>query len=228
MVFASALGSEPSTIRCEVSYCAGDVVGKALSDAVYLAPLKGGTERAMALFVESFALLQKFGTAIGIASGLAGCAALAQERGHFVRAARLYGAVEAVRASAGVGLAPVAGTECERNIAALRTRLDEATFAIAWSEGRAMTGEAAVAYALEVASLSTFKPESAGSAESLSSRELEILRLIADGLSNQEIARVQIMSVGTIKWYASQIYSKLHVRGRTQAVARARAIGLLL
>ena len=202
-------------------------MGKAWSQATYLAPLEGRSERAIALFVESFALLQRFGSAIGIASGLAGCAALAQERGQFARAARLYGAVEAVRASAGVGLAPVAGMECARNIAALRAHLDEATFAVAWAEGRTMTCEAAVAYALEVDSLSTLTPETAGSAEALSSRELEILRLIADGLSNQEIANVEIMSVGTIKWYTGQIYSKLHVRGRTQAVARARAMGLL-
>jgi len=193
-----------------------------------LAPLVSGMEHTVALFLESFALLQQSGAPRGIASGLAGCAALAQERGQFVQAARLYGAAEAVRASASAGLIPRVCAKCERNIAALRARLDQATFAKAWAEGRAMTREAAVAYALEIASSTARMTDAAiGLSDALSSRELEILRLIADGLSNQEIASVEIMSVGTIKWYTGQIYSKLHVRGRTQAVARARAVGLL-
>jgi LuxR family maltose regulon positive regulatory protein len=64
--------------------------------------------------------------------------------------------------------------------------------------------------------------------EPLSERELEILRLIAEGLSNQAIADRVILSLGTIKWYSGQIYSKLDVRTRTQAIARARALKLLL
>jgi ATP/maltotriose-dependent transcriptional regulator MalT len=193
-----------------------------------LAPLVNGMEHAVALFIESFALLQQSGTPRGISSGLAGCAALAQERGQFVQAVRLYGAAEALRASAGASLVHTVCAKCERNIAALRARLDQAAFAKAWAEGQAMTREAAVVYALEVAApTARWTDATIGLAEILSSRELEILRLIADGLSNQEIAGVEIMSLGTIKWYTGQIYSKLHVRGRTQAVARARAMGLL-
>lgn len=77
------------------------------------------------------------------------------------------------------------------------------------------------------------RPESApvaatpGLADLLRERELEILRFIAEGLSNQEIAQRLVMSVGTIKWYTGQIYSKLAVRGRTQAIARARELKLL-
>jgi DNA-binding CsgD family transcriptional regulator len=63
--------------------------------------------------------------------------------------------------------------------------------------------------------------------EPLTRREAEVLDLIALGLSNQDIAARLVMSVGTIKWYASQIYGKLAVRRRTQAVARARELGLL-
>jgi LuxR family maltose regulon positive regulatory protein len=64
--------------------------------------------------------------------------------------------------------------------------------------------------------------------EPLSERELEILRLIAEGLTNQAIADCLILSLGTIKWYTGQIYSKLGVRTRTQAIARARALKLIL
>jgi predicted ATPase/DNA-binding NarL/FixJ family response regulator len=60
----------------------------------------------------------------------------------------------------------------------------------------------------------------------LSERELEILHLISTGLSNREIAERLFLAVGTVKWYIGEIYSKLHVASRTQAVARAREMGL--
>src|SRR5262245_24314069 len=63
--------------------------------------------------------------------------------------------------------------------------------------------------------------------ERLTQRELEILRLIADGLSNGEIAERLVITLGTAKWYTKQIYSKLNVGSRTQAVALARTAGLL-
>jgi len=63
--------------------------------------------------------------------------------------------------------------------------------------------------------------------EPLSERELQVLRLVADGLSNREIAERLIISVGTVKTHAHNIYGKLSVRGRTQAVARARELELL-
>lgn len=61
----------------------------------------------------------------------------------------------------------------------------------------------------------------------LSERELEILRLLAKGLSNRDIAQKLTLSLETIKWYNRQIYSKLDVRGRSQAASRARELGLL-
>lgn len=64
-------------------------------------------------------------------------------------------------------------------------------------------------------------------AHSLTERELEILCLIAEGLSNQEIADALILAPETIKWYNKQIFSKLDVHNRTQAVARAKVWGLL-
>ena len=63
--------------------------------------------------------------------------------------------------------------------------------------------------------------------EPLSRRELEVLSLIAEGLSNQEIARRLVISLRTVKWHASNIYGKLGVKNRTQAVARARTLGIL-
>ncbi|MBL8164501.1 MAG: hypothetical protein JNJ61_21105 [Anaerolineae bacterium] len=63
--------------------------------------------------------------------------------------------------------------------------------------------------------------------EALTEREHEILRLIADGLSNRDIAEKLVFSVGTVKWYINQIYSKLSVGSRTQALVRARELHLL-
>jgi LuxR family maltose regulon positive regulatory protein len=63
--------------------------------------------------------------------------------------------------------------------------------------------------------------------EPLSERELEVLRRVAAGYSNQEIAQDLVVAVSTIKKHISNIYSKLEVGSRTQAIARARELGLL-
>src|SRR5690606_1126475 len=63
--------------------------------------------------------------------------------------------------------------------------------------------------------------------EPLSEREQEILVLMAEGLSNREIAQSLVLSVGTVKWYAKQLYSKLGVSNRTSAAARGRELGLI-
>ena len=61
----------------------------------------------------------------------------------------------------------------------------------------------------------------------LSKRELEILRLIGEGYTNQEIAGRLVITLHTVKKLSSNIYGKLGVRSRTQAVARARELQLL-
>ena len=65
------------------------------------------------------------------------------------------------------------------------------------------------------------------SEEPLSEREREVLRLIAEGLSNQELAARLYLSPHTIKVHTRNIYGKLGVTSRTQALARARALGIL-
>ena len=78
----------------------------------------------------------------------------------------------------------------------------------------------------QAAPLGTQAPES-GQIEPLSERELEVLELFAEGLTNREIASRLFLSPHTVKTHSSNIYGKLGIHSRTQAVARARALGIL-
>jgi DNA-binding NarL/FixJ family response regulator len=69
--------------------------------------------------------------------------------------------------------------------------------------------------------------EAAPLVESLSERELEVLTLLVAGRSNKEIARELVVSVGTIKTHTNNIYRKLGVRNRAEAIARARGLHLI-
>jgi DNA-binding NarL/FixJ family response regulator len=64
-------------------------------------------------------------------------------------------------------------------------------------------------------------------AETLTEREAEVLRLLATGARNREIAARLVVTEKTIKHHVGQIHAKLGVRTRTEAVARARQLGLL-
>jgi len=63
--------------------------------------------------------------------------------------------------------------------------------------------------------------------EPLTTRELEVVRLVAAGHSNREIAATLGIQGSTVKWHLSNLYGKLNVRSRTQAIVRARDRGLV-
>ncbi len=65
------------------------------------------------------------------------------------------------------------------------------------------------------------------SVEPLSAREVKVLTLLSQGLSNKEVAAELYVSVKTVKWYTSNIYAKLAVSSRTQAIAKARQLEIL-
>jgi LuxR family transcriptional regulator, maltose regulon positive regulatory protein len=67
----------------------------------------------------------------------------------------------------------------------------------------------------------------AGLVEPLSPRELEVLRLLATGATNRAVAKELVVTVDTVKRHVSHLFGKLEVANRTQAVARARELGLL-
>ncbi len=85
-------------------------------------------------------------------------------------------------------------------------------------------------YATAVASLYRSGRHAAGRAdliEPLSEREIDVLRLVAQGYSNQEISQKLFLALSTVKGHNLRAFGKLQARNRTQAVARARELGLL-
>jgi LuxR family maltose regulon positive regulatory protein len=89
------------------------------------------------------------------------------------------------------------------------------------AENRGLSAESSVP------TFSVHSPQSSTLVEPLSERELEVLRLIAEGHSNQAIADRLIVAVSTVKKHVNNIYGKLDVQSRTQALARARELELL-
>ncbi|MFV9507282.1 MAG: LuxR C-terminal-related transcriptional regulator [Oscillochloridaceae bacterium umkhey_bin13] len=77
------------------------------------------------------------------------------------------------------------------------------------------------------ARLAPIMPRTAELIEPLSERELEVLRLVAQGLSNQAISAQLFVALSTVKGHNLRIFAKLHAKNRTEAVARARSLGLL-
>ncbi|MBA2344098.1 MAG: response regulator transcription factor [Rubrobacter sp.] len=71
------------------------------------------------------------------------------------------------------------------------------------------------------------RPKTSDSSETLTPRETEVLQLLAHGLSNQEVSRKLVVSVGTAKNHVQHIISKLGVSDRTQAVVRGLELGII-
>ena len=130
----------------------GDIA-RSLHNLGYVAHAQGDEDKATALFTESLRIFQEGGQRRGLAEFLAGMAAVAAgratERGDMQRAARLLGAAEAQFQAIGVAMWPADRLEHARTEAVVRGVLSEEGYAAASAEGRAMTLEQAIAYALE-------------------------------------------------------------------------------
>lgn len=106
----------------------------------------------------------------------------------------------------------------------LEAELPAERFAAAWAWGQAWQLDDVIE---SLTSSGRHEPEPATPAGPLSERELEVLRLIADGLSNAEIAQRLYLSIGTVKVHTRHIYDKLGANSRTQATANAQKLGIL-
>jgi LuxR family maltose regulon positive regulatory protein len=82
-------------------------------------------------------------------------------------------------------------------------------------------------YAARLLAVYPSPPDKAPLIEPLREREIEVLRLIVAGYSNDEIAHTLVLTVSTVKWYINTIYAKLQVKTRSQAIARAHDLHLL-
>jgi predicted ATPase/DNA-binding CsgD family transcriptional regulator len=186
---------------------------------------RGDAERAAALYEEDMRLLRGLRDKTGTAYGLRGLAGVATSRGEPARAGRLWGAEEALREAAGLSLSPFERShpDYEGYQAAARSQLDEAAWEAAWSEGRAMTPEEAIEYALKTEEPAPPKDDKAG----LSERELEILRLVAQGLTDSQVAERLYLSPRTVGQHLRSIYRKLGVPSRAAAAKEAAERSLI-
>ena len=172
---------------------------------------------AQVLYEEALMLLKDVDDRWWIAWCLEGMAEVAVAQRRPERAARLFGAAESLRDAIGAPRPPGFRGYCERDLAAARDSLDEAAFENAWEEGRIMTPERAIEYALERQPVA---PSSAG-AGGLSPREIEVLRLVADGLTDGQVAERLYISPRTVGRHLRSVYKKLGVPSRAAAVRRA-------
>ncbi len=182
-----------------------------------VAVLQGDDAAAQRLFQEALAPGYRPFTLFG----LEGLADVATRQGKPVWAARLLGAAEAIRETRAIPLPPVWRADYERAVAAARAQLDEKTFAAAWAQGRAMTLEEVLA-ARELATTSP-PPVRARVTypDGLTAREVEVLRLVAQGLKDTEVAEQLIISPRTVHAHLVSIYSKLGITSRNAATRYA-------
>jgi predicted ATPase/DNA-binding CsgD family transcriptional regulator len=186
-----------------------------LTNLARAAQARGDHERAAGLYAEGLALAVELGDKANAAYCLEGLARVTSARGDQERAVRIFGTAEALLEAAGDPLYAHAQDRAYygRVVDALRSRLDEETFRAAWSEGRAMEMEQAVEYALEPRKPPAPPAHPAG----LSAREVEVLRLVANGMTNAQVARELFISPNTVNRHLNSIYGKLGVSSRAAA-----------
>jgi non-specific serine/threonine protein kinase len=160
-----------------------------------------------------------------VASLLRRFADLAESSGEPERAARLAGAAAAEQETVGGLHHPTHRTRHERHLAAPRDSLGEQAFAAAWSEGRAMSLDQAVAEALSVGDLPPAVPPATGGLP-LTKREQEVAAIIALGLTNPQIAAELVVAERTAMNHVDHILTKLGMHSRAQVAAWAVQHGL--
>jgi predicted ATPase/DNA-binding CsgD family transcriptional regulator len=148
-------------------------------------------------------------------------AALAGVRNEPVRAARLWGAAEALREAIGLSMGHQdrVDYDYEGRVAAARAQLDDAAWKAAWNEGRTMSPEQAVDYALQSRAIQreNITPSPQTYPAGLSAREVDVLTLVAQGLTNARIARQLFISPNTVNRHLNSVYRKLDVSSRAAA-----------
>jgi non-specific serine/threonine protein kinase len=189
------------------------------------APEQGDNGRAVSLFAEALTYAQGGNDIGAIANCLKSLGAVAADTGNAEQGARLLGAAEALRERGGSAQPATELERLEEVAASARAQLSADVFAAAWSAGREMPHSQAIAEAFEVASEfnSPRPPVSMG----LTPREIEVLRLLVEGLSDKEIAEALGTSRRTASKHVETIRGKLDVPSRTAAAMYATRHGLI-
>lgn len=147
-------------------------------------------------------------------------------------AAQVLGAAEAFREAVGMPLPPVLHILHEPIVALVKASLSEEAFARAWSEGRSMTlDQVLVRPGSSVPSTSTLlqptmastspAPFSASPPAGLTAREVDVLRLVAQGMTNEQVAHQLTISPRTVNTHLTSIFSKIGVSTRSAATRYA-------
>jgi non-specific serine/threonine protein kinase len=201
----------------------GDSIGTvwALQSLAHTAVAEGAHAAARAAIAEGIAAARAAGYAWGLTVMLEAAATLAAAEGRSRHAWRLAAAAGALREPLGSSLAPDWRTDLDHLLAPARRLLSPAAATAAWAEGRGWSQERALVEALTpiASSASPSLPTAPGTG--LTRREREVLRLLAEGQSNREIASALSISVLTTKTHVERILAKLGLHTRSAAAAYA-------
>ncbi len=208
------------------TWALGDTL-RILGDVAHRA---GEHERALAAYQESVALTHDHGDRRFLTNALAGIACVAASQRRFERAAHLFAATAVLREELGLGVESWQRMRHEQAIASAREGLDPEAFAATWAAGEAILLDDAIAAALAVGAndVPPMEPKAAEveRAGGLTAREREVLRLVARGLHDRDIAALLFISTRTVNYHVTNLLTKLGMDSRTAAAAFAVRNGL--
>jgi DNA-binding CsgD family transcriptional regulator len=188
----------------------------------------GDLAGADAALAESLAICVELGDTAGIAESIEGLALLAAASGAAAEAARRLGAASVLREEVHSPLPPADRRSLDRAVASIRAALGDAVFRASWEEGGALSRDEMVATALRPTPIDARGPAPSAVAgrDALTARERTVLRLLAEGRSNREIAEALCVSRRTAAAHVGSILAKLGVPSRAAAAAHAVRHGL--
>jgi DNA-binding CsgD family transcriptional regulator len=190
----------------------------ALTARAHVAIAQGEPEQAECDAYDALACIPDGFPYIGIPDALECIARLGVDKGSHRESARIFGAAAATRQRAGTVRFKVWDASCRNSIAELRNALGENDFESAWAEGAALSTEEAVAYARR--GRGERKRPTSGWA-SLTPAERDVVRLVSEGLGNNDIATRLFVSPRTVQSHLSHVYSKLGLASRVQLAQEA-------